>query len=327
MNELSAAIFSESEYQRQDAKKPGEVAYSPLDPEKINNSMQAIDQAMKKSQARTCVAFSGGSDSLVLLDIVRKVSQLPIVIWADSQMEYPETRPFIEKTTASYNLDLRIARAKRTPLEQWSKTGWPMLGKMAARLWMQKNRGEEMGFSINVSECCRALKIGPARALAQNLGCGVQLTGQRGKTDDSLRGLRNIKDGVMFYQARDRIWMANPLAGWSDADIKGYIHEYNLPKHPARKRGAATIGCVYCGGGCQFTNSGYRILRKTWPEAWYRFMVEWGGGLIILSLKYKSRLNETLEAVKELGGLECLATTKPWLFDFTRMKPILGYNK
>ena len=184
-----------------------------------------------------------------------------------------------------------------------------------------------MGVSINVSECCRGVKIIPARILTKNLGCNVQITGQRGKADDNLRGLRSLKDGVIYFQAKDNIWIANPLIGWTDPEIKGYIRDHNLPQHPAKIRGAATIGCVYCGGGSQYTNSGYRVLRKAWPAAWTKFIVKWGGGAIILALKYKIHLYHITAAIKELGGLGYLAITRPWIFDFTRKTPILGYNK
>ena len=241
-------------------------------------------------------------------------------------MEYPKTGKHIENIVSGYGMNLHIAKSNRTPREQWAATGYPMLGKMAARIWMQKNRGK-MGFCINVSECCRGIKIIPARLMTKRLGCNVQITGQRGSSDDRVRGMRNVKDGDLYFQAKDKIWIANPLNGWTDAEINGYKEKYNLPEHPARERGAKTIGCIYCGGGSQYTNSGYRVLRKTWPEAWYKFMVTWEIGPVILALKYKIHLHHINNAIKEAGGLKYLAENRPWLFDFTRMRPILGYNK
>ena len=274
---------------------------------------------------RVCLAFSGGSDSMVLLDMIKDIHPKPVVIWADSQMEYLGTREHIKKTVSDMGFELRIAKADRTPLEQWKKTGWPMLGKMAARLWMQKNKNA--GFRINVSECCRNMKIAPARKLTRSLGCGIQLTGQRGQVDDNLRGLRNKKDHLMSYQQRDKIWIANPLDGWTDGEIGYYKETRGLPEHPKIKDGAKTIGCVYCGGGCQYTNSGYRVLRITWPEAWKRFMCQWGGGFVVLALKYKVTMAEMISAIHHIGGIDFLAKTRPWVFDFTRIKPIPGYDK
>ena len=323
MNDLAAAIMSETEHLNLAPKKQEEEA-AQLSEIQIKLTQDTIKKIMSAGP-KTCLAFSGGSDSLVLLDMIREFEPKPIVIWADSQMEYPETREYIEQTVSDMGFELGIAQADRTPMEQWCKTGWPMLGKMAARLWMQKNK--DAGFRINVSECCRNMKIAPARKLTRFFGCGIQLTGQRGQADDNLRGLRNKKDRLMSYQQRDQIWIGNPLDGWTDGEIRAYKESRNLPIHPKIKAGAKTIGCVYCGGGSQYTNSGYRVLRRTWPEAWRRFMCEWGAGLIVLALKYKTTLQETIAAVQHIGGLESLAIARPWVFDFTRKTPLPGYDK
>lgn len=324
-NDLAEAIGNEVELQPEARPARPTPQAEPLEP-KIASARQAIVAAFQNSR-RICLAFSGGSDSLVLLDLVAgpALHYAPVVVFAETGMEYPETRPFIEKTVARYGLDLRIARPARQPLEQFLQTGWPMLGKVAARLWMQKNRGR--GFRINVSECCRAMKIGPARTLARNLGCDVQLTGQRGNADDVMRGYRELQDGPDHLQVRDKIRIINPLTGWTDADIRGYLEAQHLEGHPARSRGATTIGCVFCGGGSQYTNSGFRALRRTWPEAWHRFMVEWQGGTIVLALKYGKTRTEVEEATAQLGGLAALAESRPWVFDFTRRTPIPGYSK
>lgn len=298
--------------------------------EKTEQAIFDINVACDHSP-KPLLAFSGGSDSLVLLDLLHRgiisgiCKKRPYVIWIDSQMEYKGTREFIKETVERYNLDLRIAKAQHTPQEQWRRTGWPMLGKQAARLWMQKNRGQ--GFAINVSECCRALKIRPARNLTKNLGCSLQITGQRGQRDDSIRGLRHLKDGKLFYQNRDRIWIANPLTGWTDEEIKAYIKERRLTEHPARAKGARTIGCIYCGGGSQYTNSGFRVLRFVDGAAWKSFIIDNKAGIIILALKYKQNLFNITQAIQEAGGLEHLSLTRPWVFDFTRKTPLKGYTK
>lgn len=321
MTSLAERILEEREY----AIPAKKTAQQPESTGTIHTATTMLDRVRSEHGDSICLAFSGGSDSLVLLDLAAKAGIRPTLLWVDTQMEYPESRLFVEQTAERYGLELRTARARITPKEQWQRKGWPMLGKMAARRWMQAH--PDRGFALNVSECCRTMKIDPARRLTRNLGCTVQLTGQRGLADDSLRGLRDLKDGALFYQQRDRMWIANPLTGWTDPDIARYIQRNALEEHPARSRGAITVGCVFCGGGSQYTNSGYRILRSTWPEAWHRFMVEWQAGAVILALKYDVHIDKALEAIKQLGGLESLAEHNPWLFDYTRIRPRQGYMK
>ena len=324
LSPLAQAIWDEEEYHFPEPKRGPEYNEIPARP-KIARTLDLIEDATSKGP-RAAVAFSGGSDSLVLLDLVAETKTRPFIIWIDTQMEWPGSREFIEQTVAKYNLPLRIARADRTPQDQWARSGWPMLGKRAAREWTQQH-AITRGFKINVSECCRAMKIQPARRLTRNLGCSVQITGQRGQADDNVRGLRTMKDGPLFYQKRDRLWIANPLTGWTDAEIRGYIADRNLPEHPAKIRRAHTIGCIYCGGGSQYTNSGLRHLRLLEPNLWYDYIFKQGAGFIILSLKHNRHIHDIHRAVNELGGLDTLARERAWVFDFTRKSPIKGYNK
>lgn len=272
------------------------------------------------------VAFSGGADSMVLLDIVRTHTNHPVtVVFADSQTEYPETLDFIKRVCVLYDTPLLIAKANRTPLEQWTKAGWPMLGKYAARIWNQKNK--DKGFRCDVSSCCRTLKIAPARRLMKKHGFQLQLTGQKGAEDDSLRGLRAIKDGAIKYVKQDKITICNPLLGWTETMMRRYAEQNNLPIHPAKSRGAITIGCMFCGGGAQFTNSGFRVLRHTQYDQWLNYIVEQKAGYVILAIKYDKPLTTVMGAVNNLGGLKRLAIDRPWVFDFLRKTPIQGYER
>lgn len=288
----------------------------------------AIIDAAFTANPRGCLAFSGGSDSLVLMDMIyRRTSHRPPVVFADDQMSHPDTLPFIRQTCARYGAELHIARASRTPLEQWQKSGWPMLGKLAARLWMQRHRQRNMGFKLDVSSCCRTMKILPARKLVKSLGCTMQLTGQRGQSDDALRGLRAIKDGATAYNKGDKLYVVSPLTGWTDSMITRYLAQNAIPEHPARAAGAVTIGCMFCGGGAQFTNSGFPILRRQCPDLWRQFMVDWKAGEIVLSIKHDTPLDQTRQAIDRLGGLEAIADRMPHVFDYLRNPPMKGYDK
>ena len=285
-------------------------------------TLELISKSYLKA-SRWAVAFSGGNDSLVLLDIIyRYTDHRPDVVFSDSQMEYPETIEFIQKTCDQYGAKLHIGKSNRTPEEQWKKSGWPMLGKLAARKWMQAHKGRDFGFKLDVSSCCRNMKIAPARKLSKKNGIEGEFTGQRGRVDDMLRGMRQIIDSSIFFHKSDKIWISNPLEGWTDMMIKRYIKEHDLEQHPAKLRGAETIGCMFCGGGAQFANGGFVLLRKTNPEAWWNFMVEMGAGEVVLAIKYDLPVGQVREAIGSLGGLDGLARERPWVFNFLRKIPL-----
>lgn len=293
----------------------------------MKTTLEIIDRAFTE-HPKGCLAFSGGSDSLVLMDILyRHTPHRPPVVFADDQMSHPQTLPFVRQICERYGAALYIAKATRTPLEQWQKQGWAMLGKLAARLWSQKHKHRNMGFKLDVSSCCRNMKIAPARKLMRSLGFEMQMTGQRGQTDDALRGLRALKDSAIIYVKTDKLWIANPLTGWTDTMIRRYIEQNHLQEHPAKADGACTIGCLFCGGGAQFTNSGFPILRRQAPELWRWFIIEAKAGEIVLSIKHDTPLDQTRKAIERLGGLEHLAKTSPWIFDYLRQTPMQGYSK
>ena len=200
-----------------------------------------------------------------------------------------------------------------------------MLGKIAARYWMQNN--PDKGFKIDVKACCRHQKIAPARKMLRDLGYDIHFTGQRGNQDDALRGMRSKKDEVIKYIKGDKLYICNPLDGWTDTMIRRYTEQNNLDSHPLKQKGAITIGCMFCGGGAQYTNSGFKILRKLNKKAWREFMVDHKAGEIVLAIKYKVHIDEIRTAVDQLGGLAKLADDKPYIFDFLVQTPMAGYNK
>ena len=293
----------------------------------MRRTLGLIDKAYEITP-NCCVAFSGGTDSLVLFDIMYRHTQYrPAVVYCDDQMSYPETEQFVREVSGHYGAELIVTSGKLTPLEMWRRHGYAMLGKMAARVWAQNHKGLDFGYKLDVSTCCRKMKIEPARKELTRRGYELQFTGQRGNVDDRLRGMRSHMDGAIKYVKTDKIYICNALEGWTDTMISRYVRQNKLKLHPARERGAITIGCLYCGGGAQFTNSGFRVLREQRPEEWRKFIVDWKVGEIILSVKYDRPLHVIRRAIECLGGLKVLADVRPWIFDYLRENPLLGYEK
>jgi len=290
----------------------------------MKETTRIIKQAF--DQYRPAVAFSGGGDSMVLLDIICSMGYKPPVYYVDSQMEYNSGLGFAKDVANRYGLKLHHAKAPITPQECWGKHGFPMLGKLAARKFMQTHRGEQSsGFKIDVSTCCRKMKIKPGRDMIKEIQCNASFTGLRGNTDDALRGMRAIKDGPIKYVKADKIYQISPLLGWTDLMIKRYTENHKLPINPMRKAGAKTIGCMYCGGGAQFDNSGFRVLRKIDAKEWRKMIIDFGFGPIIISIKYDVHIDVANAALDKLGGISHVCDLMPHVFDFLRIKPMKGY--
>ena len=292
-------------------------------------TLAIIEKAAQKGNR--AIMLSGGMDSAVLLDILMTRSREPNRpshgVYVDTGLDAPETLAHVKELAARYQLPLHIAYPKRTPQVQWSRQGYPMLGRQQARVWSKAHKGKGFGFKADCSSCCRNLKIAPGRKATKALGCAVQLTGIRGGGESRLRGLRDIKDGTLSWVKVDKVWVAKPLAGWTDTMIARYARQNRLPEHPARARGAVTIGCQPCGGGSQFDSSAYRQMRKTDPQTWHRWIVTEALGRVILSVRYDQPLPVVDAALDHLGGLKQVAATRPWVFDHTRINPLPGNRK
>ena len=293
----------------------------------MKQALAIIERAIAEHPA-ACVAFSGGDDSLTVLHMItqRQCHRLP-VFYAHTPMEHPQTLPFVVATCKRYVLELHVEQIKTATVNQWNKAGWPMLGKMIARKWNRQHKGRGFGFKTDYSSCCRAHKIAPVRAAMKAAGISLQFTGLRGSTDSAARGLSTKKHGATHYNKTDKIWVCNPIAGFTDLMGQRYIKQNGLTRHPAKAKGAETIGCMVCGGGAQFTGSCYPHARRLSPRIWHRWIVTARMGEIILAIKYDEPLQRVRAALDSTGGLAAVAKARPWVFDFVCMKPLQGYDK
>lgn len=290
------------------------------------NQTLAIIREAYEAHGPGYLAFSGGTDSTVLLDLVyRMTTYRPPLVYVDAQNDYPGTCDYVRSVAARYGATIHAIRASKPLERQWTRTGWPMLGKLRGRQWMQRNKG--LGIKIDCSSCCSAMKTEPARQFAQSMGLTLALTGQRGGEDDCLRGTRAWKDGAITWNKTAGIWTANPLTGWTATMINRYTRAHALPHHPARDAGAVTIGCIWCGGGAQYSASCYRVLRKTNPALWRKFIVDLRGGEIILAVKHCATRETVRAAIEKLGGLPHVADTRPYVFDFLETPPRQNYAR
>lgn len=271
---------------------------------------------------RYVVAYSGGTDSSVLLDLVARYAPAPpvAVVFVSTGLEPEETRQHVAETVAGYGFRLHAVSPARAYREQWDRSGFPMLGKASARDWQRQHPGA--GFRVDCSACCKALKLEPGRKATRALGASLQLVGTRGSADSRSRGFRTLKDGTSYY-TRDGLMVAKPLDGWTDLRLRWYVDRFRLRLNPVTLRGGEA-GCLPCGGGGQFTSSSLRRMRLHHPEAWRRYVLEEELGYVLLAVRYGTTLSAARRAVALLGELDAVP---PHVFDFLRPTPLPGYEK
>lgn len=191
------------------------------------------------------VSFSGGKDSTVLLDIVRKDYPNIEAVFVNTGLEYPSVSRFAtgkENVTA-----LRPTMGFRDVI---CKYGYPVISKEVA-LKVKETRKCPNGYAsksfngerentaydyssysyllnspFSISDmCCNVMKKAPIKKYEKSknsVGITAQMAGE-----SKARLTEWLRNGCNAFDKKRPI--SNPMSFWTENDVLQYIHENNLP--------------------------------------------------------------------------------------------------
>lgn len=177
------------------------------------------------------VAFSGGKDSIVVLDLVQKA--LPHnefkVMFGNTDMEFPTTITLakkIKKYCEEKEIDFYEAKADFSAVDSWNWFGPP---------------------ARKVRWCCTVHKTAPViNKICEVYGIdnlrAMMITGVRG--DES--AARSDYDEISFGKKLSGQYSYHPLLDWSSAEIYMHIFSEHLLINEAYKYGFNRVGCIMC---------------------------------------------------------------------------------
>jgi 3'-phosphoadenosine 5'-phosphosulfate sulfotransferase (PAPS reductase)/FAD synthetase len=161
---------------------------------------------------RPFILFSGGKDSLCLLEymhrLARHANKEITALHVDTTAGFPEVEEYVQRVCKKLKVPLMTLRPHRDYFETAKRWGIP---------------------GVRSRWCCNTLKVAPLRRfLATIEGPKVIFDGIRGAESN----IRATYVPVWFHPAF-RCISVSPIFGWSDAKVLNYIQRHNLPKSPA----------------------------------------------------------------------------------------------
>lgn len=184
------------------------------------------------------VAFSGGKDSVVMLDIVQRA--LPHdsfdVVFGDTTMELSDTYENVRESIEFWpDLNWHTARTSFNATESWEFTGPP---------------------ARTIRWCCGVHKSAPSvmkikELLAQRKNCKIEevkhfkvlaFLGVRKEESEARSTYEMISDGNKHAVQIN----CNPILEWNTAELFLYYFERCLPLNQMYRKGSHRVGCLLC---------------------------------------------------------------------------------
>ena len=194
------------------------------------------------------VAFSGGKDSVVALDLTQRA--LPhdafITVFGNTDMEFPTTLSLIsdiQQYCKKEAIDFHTAQARFPALESWEIFGPP---------------------ARRVRWCCTVHKTAPIiNRLCEIMNLkkinSMMITGVRAEESFSRSSYEPISVGRKMWGQ----YSFHPILLWSSPEIYLYTYARNLPLNQAYKMGFNRIGCIMCPN----SPTRHEYIKRSWfPE-------------------------------------------------------------
>ena len=285
---------------------------------KIQVTQTRIIEWYQRNNGKVYVSFSGGKDSTVLLDLVRRIYPDVPAVFIDTGLEYPELREFVKtvpnvtwlkpemnfrKVIETYGYPIiskevskRVHWGKRY-LEEGKVGYWayqsltqPVFTKDGKKSPYDKHKyGYLLDAPFKVSDnCCKIMKKDTAHKYANQTGRKPIIATMA--CESQMRKTAWLKNGCNAFNATNPT--SQPMSFWTEQDVLRYIKEFKI--HYASvygeikqdengkyyTTGCNRTGCVFCGFGCHLEKEPNRFqkLKETHPKLWNYCMKPWDEG-------------------------------------------------
>ncbi len=181
--------------------------------EKVERSLQLIEEAYKKYGDSLVVANSLGKDSVAVWDLAKRVDPKIRGFIVTTRYKPQETVDFMKKTVARYP-ELKVF-----------KNDIQIPPKL---------------YETDPDKCCDILKVEPVKRAVEEMGVKCWVTGLRcteGRTRTDYKEVEERDEGLMKL---------NPILIWKEREVWQYLALYQVPVNPLYTEGYRSLGCAPC---------------------------------------------------------------------------------
>lgn len=231
----------------EDAVAANRKSIEAMEKDAINVIKGVVSQGRNKELPVT-VSFSGGKDSLVVLNLTKKAVKKFEAFYIDTGLEFPETSQFVDEAASYYGVSVKVQKAQKAFDENFPAFGPP---------------------AKDFRWCCKVCKLGPVTdLLSQYKGGVITIDGKR-RYESFQRGSIGTVEKNPFVPGQMSVF---PIKDWRAIEVWLYIHMEKLPYNPLYDKGFERIGCWLCPAALQ---AEYVRMRDLHPDRYG----EWQGKL------------------------------------------------
>ena len=176
--------------------------------------------AIKEFDPDVALATGFGAEGCVLVSMLSAISSGTRIFYLDTDLLFPETYALRDQLEARYGVHFERRATSLSVGDQAALHG--------ERLW---EREPDL--------CCRLRKVEPLREMLKGLRAWV--TAIRRDQSPARAGTGLIERDEKFGLIK-----INPLAAWSEHDVRNYIAKHDVPYNTLHDQGYPSIGCIPC---------------------------------------------------------------------------------
>lgn len=221
--------------------------YAPGLARREREALTALEQWMGTFDGHTpWVSISGGKDSLVALDLARRVNPEVKAAFFDSGLEFPQTRKYIRGLTRAWNLHTRIYPAEPSALDVLE----------ANHSW-----DRSQVFNPDAPDMHEALITRPLQRALDDLGPACVYGVRADESEHRRMYLSAARGQLVRHDDAGGLRSAHisPAWQWSSEEVFAYITAYDLPLNPLYRKQVelgvpehrARVGLVIDGWGLE----------------------------------------------------------------------------